>query len=72
MSKGIKRNLLRAQKRVHEEIRGTASSGGRFASAMSSEGYAGGYSQALSDVLLALNGVRPDTRSYWRDFKGAA
>ena len=35
------------------------------------EGYSGGYEQALSDVLLVLNGIRPGTRNYWRDWESA-
>ena len=42
-----------------------ASTGGKFARGLSSEGYAGGYAQALEDVQLALNGVKPRTRGYW-------
>ena len=41
------------------------SSSSRLAGAMAGEGYAGGYVQALSDALLALEGVRPNTRNYW-------
>lgn len=65
MAKGIKRALDRAQVNVQKEIAMAANSGGRFAKGLSSEGYAGGYAQALADVQLALNGVKPQTRGYW-------
>jgi hypothetical protein len=38
---------------------------GRLASAMSGEGYAGGYRQAISDVLLALSDAPPSNSRYW-------
>jgi hypothetical protein len=64
-AKGIKRKLAAAQKRVNVEISNNASGGNMFARGLASEGYAGGYRDALSDVLLALNGVTPDRRGYW-------
>lgn len=33
--------------------------------AMASEGWTGGYAQALRDVQLALDGNIPSTRNYW-------
>lgn len=40
--------------------------GGKYAAGLSSEGYAGGFFQALSDVQLLLNDVEPnDDRHYW-------
>lgn len=67
MSKGIKRLVRRALTGVNREIAGI-SRGGFYAAGLSSEGYAGGYAQALSDVLLALNGVTPNGRydHLWR------
>lgn len=65
------RRLQKVLTRVRQEISGNASSGGRFAAGLAAEGYAGGYAQALRDVLLALNGVEPTTRDYWRDVTGA-
>lgn len=69
MAKGIKRNVKLALAEANREIRGHASSGGHIAGALSGEGYSGGYAQALSDVLLLLNGVRPQTRHYWHNAK---
>lgn len=66
MPKGIKRQIDAASKKVRQEI-SYNSRGGFVAGALASEGYAGGYLQALSDVQLLLNGVRPNTRDYWDD-----
>lgn len=63
-------NVIRAaQKRALREVAGHASRGGKYAHGLSSEGYAGGYADALADVLLALRGVKPSTRDYWEDWK---
>ena len=66
-----KRALLKAIKvaraNVGAEISGTASKG-RIAGALSSEGYAGGYRDALDDVAMFLtNGFAQDRRGYWRE-----
>lgn len=36
-----------------------------YARGLANEGYAGGYAQAIQDVLLLANGVKPTTRNYW-------
>lgn len=36
-----------------------------FSEGLASEGYAGGYRDALEDVLLLLNNVTPRRRDYW-------
>ena len=64
-----KRNVLKQIQAVRaivlEEIRGS-SERGRFASALSNEGFAGGYLDALSDVEAALTHGHPqDARRYW-------
>jgi len=73
MAKGIVRNVERALKRVNEEIsgfcRGKDGRQGFYAGGLASEGYSGGYRDALSDILLALNGVQPERRNYWRDYR---
>ena len=65
MSRGIKRWLMAARREVSREIAAFASRG-RLAGAMGSEGYNEGYRDALSDVLLALDGVEPDKWRQWR------
>ncbi len=62
---GPKRRIRLASERVSREIGGIASRESRLAGALASEGYAGGYRDALSDVLLVLNGCIPDRRGYW-------
>ena len=64
MARGIKRELVKARDAVSREISGMAAHG-PIAAGLSSEGYAGGYRDALDDVLLALNGVSPRRRGWW-------
>ncbi len=61
--KGIKRKIAAAKKRVCREI--ASNSHGKFGAGLACEGYAGGYRDALEDVTLLLNGVKPSTRGYW-------
>jgi hypothetical protein len=46
--------------------------GNRLAQALASEGYAGGYRDALDDVQLLMNGVEPDRRGYWLESRKKA
>lgn len=64
MAKGIKRKINKALEKVGVEIAGNAK-GGFYAAGLSSEGYAGGYRDALYDIILALNGQHPTRRGYW-------
>ena len=57
-----------AQTNVLREISGNAS-GGHIAAALAGEGYAGGYNDALSDMLLLLSDVPPRRRNYWEPSK---
>ena len=41
----------------------------KFSTGQAYEGYQGGYLDALRDVQLVLNGIRPNTRGYWEDMK---
>ena len=67
MAKGIKRKVNRACRKVEKEIAGFASRG-RIAAALASEGYNGGYLDALYDVLLVLDGCEPNInrQRWWR------
>lgn len=56
--------ILAASDASYADIAGL-SQGGKYASGLASEGYAGGYHAALQDVLLLLNGTMPTTRNYW-------
>lgn len=65
-----KRRVLRRMEAVRiavtNEISGNRE-GGRYARALSMEGFAGGYLQALDDVEAALrHGYPSDHRGYWR------
>jgi hypothetical protein len=64
MPKGIKRQIDKVITNVTKEIH-ASTQGGFYAAGLSSEGYLGGYRQALWDVKLALNGNKPNTRGWW-------
>ena len=67
MTKSIKRRIDAAIDGANREISFNAQ-GGKIAAALASEGYAGGYRDALQDVILLLNGTEPmDRRGYWRN-----
>ena len=68
MSRGIKRQMKIAYRNVSKEI-SHGERGGFYAAGLASEGYAGGYRQALSDVRLALDGVPPTDSRYWPSAK---
>ena len=61
-AKGIKRQLEAVMKKVEHDM--NMHGGSKYARGFASEGYNGGYYHALSDVMLALNGVTPN-RNYW-------
>jgi|WetSurMetagenome_2_1015567.scaffolds.fasta_scaffold38137_6 hypothetical protein len=61
--KQIDVQIAAAKQKVAEEITGNAE--GFFGRGLASEGYAGGYRDALDDVILLLNGVVPSRRNYW-------
>lgn len=61
------RRIKAAQIEAQKLIAGHASLGGKFAPALSSEGYNGGYRDALSDVMLLLNNCDPCCRrEFWK------
>ena len=61
-----KRRLIAlAVERVTQRIRGHSSRGGPYAGALSVEGYDGGYRDALWDLQLLMNGVRPNRQDIW-------
>ena len=64
----VKTNINYAMDIVNREISSLAK-GGKFAAGLSTEGYHGGYRDALNDVLLVLNGVKPNTRDFWNAWK---
>lgn len=59
--------LLRAARdRVQEEINGQARDGGLYARGLSTEGFRGGYREALLDVdAMLTHGYPTDARNYW-------
>jgi len=65
----VKTNINKALENVEKEIRNNASGGGMFARGLAAEGYAGGYRDALMDIILVMNGIKPNRRNYWEEFK---
>jgi hypothetical protein len=62
----IRRRISTAHAAVVREIYDNASHG-KYGAGLASEGYAGGYRDALDDVTMLLNGVEPqDHRGYFR------
>lgn len=61
------RLIEHAARRAAAEIARNRGDGtNKFARGLAGEGYAGGYQQALYDVLLVLrSGDMPNTRDYW-------
>jgi hypothetical protein len=59
--------IRKVANRVRERMRESASTGGKYARGLASEGYNGGYYQALQDVLLFMSGVRPNRHSWWQE-----
>ncbi len=66
MAKGIKRMLIRVIDNVNKTISNSIDRNCIFSKGLSSEGYNGGYRQAISDVILALNGQIPKS-NFWID-----
>lgn len=64
---GIKKQLKIARRHVSSLIAEHASRGGPFAGGLASEGFDGGYREALDDVQLALNGVMPNRWREWAE-----
>ena len=62
--KGILKRLKKTQTEINKEISGNSI--GLYGGGLASEGYAGGYRDALSDVSLLLRGVEPSDRGrHW-------
>lgn len=61
--KGILRDLRRAYEAAEKAA--NSHSGDKYARGLASEGYAGGYLQALRDVEAALKGYSPSGSRYW-------
>lgn len=59
----VQKALADAIKATRVEMR--ANSHTFFGAGLASEGYAGGYRDALSDVSLLLDGLIPTRRNYW-------
>ena len=60
----LQQTINKARVEVNEEIIGFAKRS-TIAAGLSSEGYAGGYRDALDDITLLLNGIAPHRRNYW-------
>jgi hypothetical protein len=63
INKAIREEIARAYESVKKEI--SCHDGSFYARGLAGEGWAGGYAAAMQDMLLAIRGVKPNTRSYW-------
>lgn len=55
------------------EISATAASGGKYARGLSSEGYVGGYREAIYDVIAMMDHGEPaDQRGFWQRARSVA
>lgn len=60
--------LHSASNAAGREVSGHAARGGLYARGMSGEGYAGGYRDALYDVMAVMNGGHPsDKWGFWTE-----
>jgi hypothetical protein len=60
----MKKQIRAVLKKVSLEIAAN-SHGGKYSAGLASEGYTGGYRDALNDVLLLMNRVKPSRRNWW-------
>jgi hypothetical protein len=65
MAKGIIRKVEAVIHKIDKEL--SSQSQEKYVRGLAREGYVGGYQEALMDVLLALNGVTPNRRNWWRE-----
>ncbi len=72
--KRIKTIIKTVRDEVDKEIGSFARSGdssgfGHISRGLASEGYNGGYRDALEDVMLAMRGIFPNQRHWWDKVK---
>ena len=60
----MRKKIQKVTQKIQDEM---SSDNSFYARGLSSEGYAGGYRDALYDIQLILNDVIPDGRNWWRD-----
>lgn len=58
--------IRKVAKRITLSIRSSVVPGNKYSGGLASEGYQGGYRDALNDVLLFLGGTRPHGE-FWKD-----
>jgi hypothetical protein len=64
----LRTSLKRAADNVNKDIASFANSGDNFYSrGLASEGYNGGYRDALYDVMLAIDGILPNRNNWWEE-----
>ena len=57
--------ITKASKNVNNEIKNYINRDSLFSRGLASEGYNGGYRDALNDITLLLNGVVPNRNHWW-------
>ena len=66
----FKQQIIRiVQEVVNKEIAANAKHG-FYAAGLSGEGYHGGYRDALEDIIMMMNNIRPQRRSWWDGIEG--
>ena len=67
MAKGVIKKISRVRDNIHKQICSETDHSNLFARGLAYEGFNGGYLAALSDILLALDGVTPSRNNWWKD-----
>ena len=66
--KELLKHISKARNKVQSEITAYVQSyDSKYVRGLASEGYNGGYRDALDDVMLLLNDVRPTRHDFWDD-----
>ncbi len=65
MAKAIKRKVQKALEAVEEDMAADRQDS-FYGRGLASEGYVGGYRDCLQDIQLALEGVKPRRRGWWK------
>jgi len=63
--KNIEAQMNREAQDARKDWERRGAKGPNFAAGLASEGYMGGYRDALNDALLAMNGVTPNRNRWW-------
>lgn len=72
-SRELRKLLFLVAREAQAEINASAASGGKYACGLSSEGYVGGYREAIYDVIAMMDHGQPaDQRGFWQRARAVA